>query len=135
MRKACLCVLMFCLAACAGCAGANVEEMSSLPGLSKPYAGEYACKRLLLGGRDLAGEYASFTLTLTYGGEAVFAWERAEGGRGEYTLDYEVAREGDAIVFFPRSSGGAPCAFCLEKGSVRLGFPLGGRLFYAEFAR
>ena len=66
MRLAPIVLLAFCLLF-AGCE-TNVAEMSSLPELSRPYAGEYECETLTLAGEDMLSAFRTVRLTLGYDG-------------------------------------------------------------------
>ena len=74
-------------------------------------------------------------LALSYGGQARFFWRSAQGGEGEYTLDYLADVQEGYIAFCARTRGAAAHTFPLEKGSVRLGISLGGRYLYAVFTQ
>lgn len=137
MRKyfgAALAVLL-CAALLTGCAGGNIGEMSSLYEFSRPYAGEYECETLTLAGEDMLSSFEYVRLALSYGGQARFFWRSAQGGEGEYTLDYLADVQEGRIAFCARTRGAAAHAFPLEKGSVRLGISLGGRYLYAVFTQ
>lgn len=68
--------------------------MSSLYEFSRPYAGEYECETLTLAGEDMLSSFEYVRLALSYGGQARFFWRSAQGGEGEYTLDYSCRRAG-----------------------------------------
>lgn len=137
MRKyfgAALAVLL-CAALLTGCAGGDIGEMSSLYEFSRPYAGEYECETLTLAGEDMLSSFEYVRLALSYGGQARFFWRSAQGGEGEYTLDYLADVQEGRIAFCARTRGAAAHTFPLEKGSVRLGISLGGRYLYAVFTQ
>ena len=77
MRLAPIVLLAFCLLF-AGCE-TNVAEMSSLPELSRPYAGEYECETLTLAGEDMLSAFRTVRLTLGYDGKALKAYRRPCG--------------------------------------------------------
>ena len=58
--------LVLCLFLLCGC---NVSRMSTLPELSKPYAGLYECEKVTLGGEDFTDRFEYLRLELSYGGE------------------------------------------------------------------
>mgnify|MGYP000505978611 FL=1 len=117
------------------CAGVDIGEMSSLYEFSRPYAGEYECETLTLAGEDMLSSFEYVRLALSYGGQARFFWRSAQGGEGEYTLDYLADVQEGYIAFCARTRGAAAHTFPLEKGSVRLGISLGGRYLYAVFTQ
>lgn len=130
MRKifaACACALLCALLA-TGCA---VDEMTTLKEVSRPYVGEYRCKRLLLGGEDRTEEY-DLVLSLGYHGELSL---RARNGTGEHTLmgNYELDGEAGALLVTP-SGGERKLLLPYREGVVSLGYVLGGKLLYAEFS-
>ena len=116
------------------CAGCSVEEMSSLRSLTKPYAGEYRCTALLLGGRELLGEGDSVTLTLTTDG--TFAIEyRMGGAEGRCEGSYFLDPEGGGGVFCMQQDGKeARFAVVYEAGSISFQTPLCGKLLYITFS-
>ncbi len=132
LRLAPIVLLAFCLLF-AGCE-TNVAEMSSLPELSRPYAGEYECETLTLAGEDMLSAFRTVRLTLGYDGKAALFWQTCEGGTGERSFFYEADPERGEITFFP-AIGKKGRTFPMEDGTVRLSFNLGGRHLFALFAR
>ena len=56
--------------------------MSSLKEISLPYAGEYFCESLTLGGKDVLPYFERAVLTLERDGSFSLAYKRAGGGEG-----------------------------------------------------
>ena len=112
--------------------GCNVEEMSTLREISRPYAGEYKCKKLNLGGEDVLANFRFLKLELANGGTFTLKYEDVRGGRGEYAGEYEM---GEDSITFRSLSGGEEKKFVFpyEKGSVLIELPFGGKLLLAEF--
>ena len=75
------------------CACEKVEDMGSLPDLSKPYTGEYTLKKLTLGGEDFTDKFDSVKLDLGYDGEFKLSYKEKEGQSGSYAGEYEVSTE------------------------------------------
>ena len=128
----CLCSL--CCLTLPACEG-SVYEMSSLPELSRPYAGEYACRSLTLGRRDCLADFAFVRLTLGADGRAVLAWKKTSGGEGAYSLGYRVDEEAGDITFFPDARGACPRTFPMEGGVLTVRLRLAGCDLVAVFAR
>lgn len=126
-----LCALcLFCAALSAGC---DVEELGSLSDISRPYAAEYKCVKLLFGGKDLLGEFAKLVLSLDRSGGFSLAYEDRAGRKGGYRGSYEV--EGDEIVFRAASGGKERSfVFSYDGGTVELRLLLGNRLLLADFS-
>ena len=57
-------------------------EMSSLTELSRPYAGEYACRSLTLGRRDCLADFSFVRLTLGADGRAVLQLDARDSQSG-----------------------------------------------------
>ena len=67
-------VLFVCAVLLCGC---DTREMSTLPDLSKPYAGMYECTELTLGGEDALGRFDFVRLELK--GDETFALNYRRG--------------------------------------------------------
>ena len=76
--------------------GCNVEKMSTLRDISRPYAGEYKCSRLQLGGEDLLPQMKYLKLKLGYYGDFCVTYADFAGGAGEYSGTYRM--EDGAVV-------------------------------------
>ncbi len=129
MKKIVCALALACMFLFTGC---NVEEMSSLREISRPYAGEYKCKKLTLGGENMLASFRFLKLELAQDGTFTFKYEDVGGGRGEYAGEYEM---GESSVTFRTLSGGEEKKFVFpyEKGTVHLELPFGGKLLLAEF--
>ena len=119
-----LCALLF--------AGCDVEEMSSLRDISRPYAGEYKCQKLSLGGEDMLSRFDYLKLDLRASGDFTLKYADTEEGKGEYSGKYEMKE--DAIIFRADAGGEEKSyPFRYEKGAVIIELPFGGKLLLAEF--
>ncbi len=115
--------------------GCDVEEMSSLKDISKPYAAEYRCSRLQLGGEDLLGGFERVALALSYGGDFRLYYRGKDGSEGEYRGGYLVGEEAHTITLSVPSEGEEKTfVFPYEKGKVIMRIPADGKLLYAEFS-
>ncbi len=129
MRKLCGALLL----ACALLTGCDVGEMSSLKDISRPYAAEYRCKKLLFGSDDLLGRFDDVKLTLSGDGSFTLSYAESGGKTGEFSGGYRL--DGETISFsFPAEGKERSIAFRYEHGAVILQYLLGGKLLYAEFS-
>ena len=117
------------------CACEKVEDMGSLPDLSKPYTGEYTLKKLTLGDKDYTENFESVKLTLKPDGKFTLTYEEKEGQSGGYSGEYEVSTEKQEITFSSKSGlRSVKRTFPMKKGSILIDLNLGGKLLHAEFA-
>lgn len=126
-----LSVLIFapCLTAC------DVQKMSTLQDISKPYAAEYKCKKLQMGGKDLLEDYEYLKLDLKNGGKFRCFYLDKQGNEGEYTGKYRVSKEEGSITFYSDVNGEETSyTFPYEKGKVSVEYLFGDRLLYGEFS-
>ena len=116
------------------CGCDSVEQMGSLPEFSKPYAGEYTCETLTLGGKDCLDKFEEIKLTLE--GDDTFAvtYKTANGTEGEYAGEYSVSPDGNNITF-SASKGQRTISrtFSIEKGAIHVNLTFLGKLLHAEF--
>lgn len=127
--------ILFCAAAlcCAlFCTGCDIEEMNTLRDVSRPFAGEYKCRKLSLGGEDLLPRFEYIKLELGYFGDFTLKYVDEQKGEGEYGGKYEM---GENTVLFRTDAGGEEkkYVFPYESGAVLVELPLGGKLLLAEF--
>lgn len=109
--------------------GCDVDEMSTLKDLSRPYVGEYRCKRLELGGEDVLKEYKAVKLDLGQDGSYRLFYRRADGGTGEHSGTYSMKEERIRLT-----SAGSSYEFPYQNGAVRIESLFAGKLLYAEFS-
>lgn len=120
---------IFCLFPLAAC---DVNEMSSLIEISKPYAGEYQCEKLIYGDKDYTDLY-EIKLTLKADGSFQLAYQDEHGREGGYQGNY--AYEENMITF--TSKNGAKSVsrgFLYKDGVLSIELPIGGKLLHAEFS-
>lgn len=122
------------LACCLLLSGCNVNEMSSLRDLSRPYAGELKCAKLQLGNEDFLSEFEFVKLKLGYFGDFRLFYKTALGEEGEYTGAYRVKE--DETIEFSVNSGGEEKKFFFpyRNGTVTVALPMGEKLLLAEFS-
>lgn len=127
MKKMFFAVALLCALCLTGC---DVEKMSSLKDISRPYAAEYKCKKLQLGGEDLLGGFDYVKLRLGYGGDYTLFYA-GEEGEGEQSGTYELSSDEGKITMH---GGGKTYIFPYEKGTVRIQLQFQDRLLLAEFS-
>lgn len=117
------------------CCGCDVNEMSTLPDITRPYAGEYECKTIRYGDRELIEKFEYIKLELDFYGEFEVTYAIREGGKGEYSGAYTVDEEAGEITFRAKTAGmERSYVFPYEKGSVIIEMQFAGKLLYAEFS-
>ena len=117
------------------CACEKVEDMGSLPDLSKPYAGEYTLKKLTLGGKDYTDKYEYVKLMLKPDGQFVLSYKEKEGSSGNYAGEYEVSTEKKEITLSAKAGlRSVKRTFPMDKGSILIDLKVGTKLLHAEFA-
>ena len=117
------------------CACEKVEDMGSLPDLSKPYTGEYTLKKLTLGGEDFTDKFESVKLKLGYDGKFVLSYKEKEGQTVSYAGEYAVLTEREEITFSAKAGlRSVKRTFPMKDGSILIDLNMGARLLHAEFA-
>lgn len=120
---------LFCLFPLAAC---DVNEMSSLEEISKPYTGEYQCEKLLYGAKDYTDLY-EIKLTLEADGSFRLSYRDGHGGEGGYQGQYVYEEN---IIVFTSKNGAKSVSrgFLYENGIISIELPIGGKLLHAEFS-
>ena len=127
--------LLLTLAGCLIFSGCDVREMSSLKEISLPYAGEYFCQSLTLGGKDVLPYFERAVLTLERDGSFSLAYKKAGGGEGGVSGAYRIDEDAGRIYLRVRGAEGeSERAFPYENGRIFLEMTVLGRLLCAEFA-
>ena len=117
------------------CACEKVEDMGTLPDISKPYVGEYVLERLMLGDRDFTDRFDEAKLSLTYEGKFKLTYREKDGQSGEYTGDYSVSTEREEITFSSQTGlRTVPRTFPIKNGAIFIDLKLGTKLLHAEFS-
>ena len=136
MRKKSLLVVLL-AAFCAlflFCACEKVEDMGTLPDISKPYVGEYMLERLMIGDRDMTEHFDEAKLSLTYDGKFKLTYQETDGQSGEYGGDYSVSTEREEITFSSKAGLRAVSrTFPIKNGAIFIDLRLGPKLLHAEF--
>lgn len=116
-------------------AGCSVSEMSSLKDISRPYVGEYKCKRLQLGGEDELDRFKYVKLNLAYGGGFTLSYLDTNGNEGAYEGKYKIAEEDETVTLSVESGGKEMTyVFPYNKGKVIFNLLFHEKLLYAEFS-
>ncbi len=117
------------------CACEKVEDMGSLPDISKPYTGEYLLQKLTVGGEDFTEKFESVKLNLGYDGKFKLSYAEKEGKRGGYAGEYEVSLEREEITFSANTGlRTVRRTFPMKDGSIFIDLKMGSKLLHAEFA-
>lgn len=117
------------------CACDKVEDMGSLPDISKPYTGEYTLEKLTIGGEDYTEKFDSVKLFLGYDGKFKLAYKEKDGQSGSYAGEYEVSTEREEITFSAKTGLRAvKRTFPMKNGSILIDLKMGSKLLHAEFA-
>ena len=122
---------LLCLIALAAC---DVNEMSSLPELSKPFVGVYACEKLTLGDKDMLSKFEKISLELEYDGTFELSYLGIDGAEGSYGGKYSVSPDNNAITMSMNTGARSVSrTFRIEKGVILIDGNVLGKLLYAEF--
>ena len=117
------------------CACEKVEDMGSLPDITKPYTGEYVLKNLTLGGEDFTEKFDFVKLKLGYDGKFRLSYKEKDGQEGSYAGEYEVSTERKEITFSANAGlRTVKRTFPMENGSILVDLNMGTKLLHAEFA-
>lgn len=121
--------LIFSVCSMAGC---DVQKMSTLSELSRPYAGVYTCESVRLGGQVISD--SELSLELAYGGDFTLTYRTPNGEfdawNGKYTVD-EAAEE--ITMSATRGSETFSRTYRFEDGVIYIDENFLGRRFIAEF--
>ncbi len=113
----------------------NVEGMSSLKDVSHPYAAEYKCKKLQIGGEDALENFEYIKLDLKHGGTFECFYLDKNGNEGAYEGKYKIdAAEGSATFSAPENSEEKTYVFPYRGGKICVEYLFGDRLLYGEFS-
>ncbi len=130
MKKAlCMCLVTLCLLLFTAC---DLQEMSSLKDISRPYEGEYQCETLTLDGEEMIDRFEYIRLSLE---EDKFTLR----ARDEHGLNYSYQgnyRYDDNRFTFTGKFGIRELSreFPYKNGVLFLDLPFGGKLLHAEFS-
>jgi len=137
IKRICKSVPIFFLLLCLALtlSACDVAQMSTLPELTKPYAGVYKCESIILGGEDMTEKFSKLDLELRYNGTFALSYEDEWGGKGEYHGNYSVDGEAEEITFTARTGvRNVSFTFPMVKGRVFVDYRLGKKLLHAVFA-
>ena len=123
---------MICALVAAGC---DISEMSSLKDLSRPYAGEYKCRKLQLGSEDVLGQFEYVKLDLAYGGAFILYWRDTSGGENAYEGKYKLSEENSTVTLSSEAGGKEMTyVFPYTEGKVTMELLFNEKLLLAEFS-
>lgn len=110
--------------------GCSVDWNSSLKEISRPYACEYQCKRLLLYGEDVLDSFREVKLSLKPDDTFLLFAEEKDGKVSSYAGSYKLSPEGIELTF----SNQKTAIFPYKKGEIFLTLPLKDGFVLAEFS-
>lgn len=123
MISVCLSVML-----CASC-----KLGDTLPEVTKPYLGEYECKRATLGNTEYLQDFDYVRLTLDPDDTFTLAFRKKGGDKeeekGAYTYDFEQ----EELVLFSEQSAAYQRRFPLKDGKLTITLEVGTNTFVAEF--
>lgn len=130
MWKLCLTLgLLFSVCSMAGC---DVQKMSTLSELSRPYAGVYTCDSIRLGGQVISD--SALSLELTYGGDFTLTYRTPNGDFGAWSGTYTVDETAEEITMSAtKGSETLSRTYRFEDGVIYIDENFLGRPFIAEF--
>lgn len=124
--------VLFGICALTGC---DLERTSSLKDISRPYVGEYKCKKLQIGGEEELSRFESVKLELTYDGKFCLTYEDTQGGEGAYAGKYTLSEENASLAMTSDEGGKAQTyVFPYENGKVEMRLLFREKLLYAVFS-
>lgn len=127
-------VLLLVAALCVLCGCNKVENMGSLPQLSKPYVGEYQCEKLIFGGEEQTDKFDYIKLTLKYGGKFVLSYRDTEQREGAYEGEYEMSPDGKELTLSAKAGlRTVSRTFPVTDGIILMDLTFAGKLLHAEF--
>lgn len=132
LRTICAAGALLSICAATGC---NMEEMSSLKDISRPYVGEYKCRKLQMAGQDELDHFEYIKLDLDYSGKFQVSCQDINGNEDTYDGTYKISEE-EATVTLTSNAGGKEQSFVFpyEKGKVIMQLLFNEKLLYAEFS-
>ena len=126
--------VMLVVAFCLLCGCEKVENMGSLPQLSKPYVGEYQCEKLIFGGEEQVDKFDYIKLTLKYGGSFVLSYRDAEKREGAYEGEYAMSDDGKELTLSAKAGlRTVSRTFPVDRGTILMDLTFAGKLLHAEF--
>lgn len=115
--------------------GCDLNSMTTLSEISRPYVGEYECKTLRLGAEDMTVRFESVKLNLKYDGEFILSYKGKSANKGEWSGRYRVSPDGDEITLSVKESARTvERTFPIDKGTIIVDWNFAGKLLHAEFS-
>lgn len=114
--------------------GCDVDDMSSLDEISKPYVGEFTLETLRFGEKDLSDGFESCRLTLRADGAFSINLVEEDGRENSYSGTYRFDRDVGAVTFsLPVGMKEISRTYRYEEGAIVVCENVGGRLLFARF--
>ena len=125
--------LATCALFCISLVGCNVDDMTNLKDVSRPYVGEYKCKELTFGGEDRLKEFESVKLNFDFDESFCLRAVDLNGNESTYAGSYKFTEN---QVTLSASVGGEEktYVFPYESGAVHMQLLFREKLLYARFS-
>ncbi len=128
--KSALCVGIFAvMLACGCCANASLKDVA------KPYTGEYECKSVQLGERELLSSFEYIYLELKGDGIYTLHYKTKHGKMGEEKGGYTYDADKKSICITQGEKGEIQREIPLQDGKIFLSIPMGGKQLHVEFEK
>lgn len=128
--KSVICAGIFALALAGSCC-AN----TTLKDIAKPHTGEYECKSVLLGERDLLSSFEYIQLELKNDNTFTLRYKTKLGKTGEEKGTYTYDADKQTLSITQGEKGELKREIPIVKGKIFLSIPIGNRQFSVEFEK
>ena len=108
---------------------------SQLKDITKPYLGEYECKSVTLGGRDMLDSFTSIKLYLQPDDTFLLSYKTKLEEVGQQKGTYSYNKEEGSIVFSSKENGGLQRAFPIKNGAMDIVVSIAGKQLHVQFIR
>lgn len=119
---------ILCVFLCVSC-----KPGDTLPEVTKPYLGEYECKRAVFGETDYMQAFDYVRLTLNPDDTFTLAFQKKGGNKQEESGAYAYDLEKKEIVLFGEDNTAYHRRFPLKDGKITIVLGIGTSTFIAEF--
>lgn len=129
LKKGWVCLLILVSALCFSCC-AN----TSLKDITKPYLGEYECKSATLGEMDMLNAFSYIKLELQADDRFLLTYKTKHGETGRQQGAYKYDGEEKSLIL-SMEGGAYKRSFPIDKGTIDISLPIGGKQLYLQFSR
>lgn len=114
-------------------ASASCAQNSELVDITKPYLGEYECKRIQLGEEEFSQRFDYIKIELKADETFVLRYREKEGQDKKTTGTYAYDKEKQEITFASDTGAMLKRPFSLKNGKIIIHLPLGNKNILVEF--